>query len=313
MTHAFLGDGPSVVDSRRTDTIALALRTGLGSVFLIGGWWKLSRALDPERADALVTRYMAGDGYINAFFAQYLFEGPAGVVLSPLVFLTLLSSFELIAGAALIAGLFVRALSFVYAFLIWSFIFALPVMTTPGVVVEGKAITSPALLVQARDIGLSGMFFVLLNLGSGPMSLDRQWFGHGFAPARVNWDAYGLLLRLSVAIVFLVGGFFAGLDHIKSFVPAPLLLIAIGLALASGHGVRVAAAAAGAVVLWYSVGKLSFDATLWNNLNAIKRELAYLAACGVMIAYQGGRAYRLSDLFRTPAAAVLGAGRPASG
>lgn len=55
-------------------------------------------------------------------------------------------------------------------------------------------------------------------------------------------NSYGLLLRLSVAAVFLVGGFFAGYGHIKSFVPVPAFLILIGVILASGYFTRLAVA-----------------------------------------------------------------------
>lgn len=88
--------GPSTISSARADVVALTLRVGLGWVFVIGGWWKLSRAIDPERSGALVQQYLASDGYINAFFIQYLFEGPLGDVFSPLMFLAALSTFELV-------------------------------------------------------------------------------------------------------------------------------------------------------------------------------------------------------------------------
>ena len=77
---------PSRLDSQVTDRIALGLRLGLGSVFIAGGWWKLSRAIDPLRSEAFVDRYLASNGYINSFFDQYLFAGP-GALLTPLAFL----------------------------------------------------------------------------------------------------------------------------------------------------------------------------------------------------------------------------------
>ena len=305
MNTKFLGDGPTRIDATQADRIALTLRIGLGLVFLAGGWWKLSRALDPDRAGALVTRYMADNGYINAFFDQYLFTDP-GALLSPLAFLILLSGFELISGIALLAGAFVRALSFVYAFLLWTFVIALPVVTAPGAEIETASYFSPALLVQIRDIGLSGMFFVLFKLGSGPYSVDQQFLNRGAPPADVDWNVYGLLLRLSVAAVFIVGGLFAGYDHIKSFVDSPVLLVLIGLILASGHGMKIGAAAASAVVTWYCIGKLSGDMSVWGNYNAIKREFAFLAAAGLLFVYQGGRAFRLDGLIKAPMTALLG-------
>ncbi|MCE7997969.1 MAG: DoxX family protein [Rhodobiaceae bacterium] len=306
MFSKILGDVPSDVESARADMIALVLRLGLGSVFVIGGWWKLSRALSVDHADALVGRYIASDGYINTFFQDYLFTGDVGDVLTPLGFLMLLSAFELISGLALMAGLFVRALSFSYAFLMWSFVVALPVVTASGYPGDLTSHFSPALLVQIRDVGLSGMFLVLLHLGSGSGSLDGKLFARGNARPQVNWDNYGLLLRLSVAAVFLVGGFFAGYGHIKSFVPIPILLVLVGGLLASGHLVRPAAFAAFLIVAWYCFGKFHLDVTVWNNLNAVKRELAYLAATAVLFAVGGGNAFRPSVLVRAPQEALLG-------
>ena len=308
MTLKLLNGAPAGVNAAHANLIALILRTGLALVFIAGGWWKLSRALDPGRAEALVSRYMADNGYINAFFNQYLFAD-AGALLTPLSFLIILSAFELLSGLLLLAGVFVRALSFIYAFLLWSFVIALPVVTAPGADIGAASYFSPAILVQIRDIGLSGMFFILLNLGSGAHSADQRFFHRGFPPMEANWNAYGLLLRISVASVFIVGGFFAGYDHIKTFVDVPVLMIAIGAVLASGHGVRIAAAAAFAAIVWYCAGKLSPEMSLWGNYNAVKRELAYLAACGVLFVYRGGRAYLLGDLVRKPMAALVGRGR----
>ncbi|MEM9421321.1 MAG: DoxX family membrane protein [Pseudomonadota bacterium] len=249
MNLYLFGGVPTRVQSADADKIATLLRLGLGSVFVIGGWWKLSRVLDPERAMGLVDRYMAGNGYINAFFDQYLFGAP-DALLTPHSFLILLSGFELLSGILLLIGLLVRALSFIYAFLLWSFVIALPVVTAAGANVDGASFYSPAILVQIRDIALSGMFFTLMNIGSGTMSVDRLAIERGAPIADVNWDNYGLLLRLSIGVVFIVGGFFAGLDHIKSFIDIPLFLIAIGIVLVSGHGVRIAAVSAFAVIAW---------------------------------------------------------------
>lgn len=305
MTFKLFDDAPARVLSAQADTIALTLRIGLGLVFVAGGWWKLSRAIDPAQADALVAKYMADNGYINAFFDQYLFAG-GDALASPLVFLTLLSAFELVSGIALLAGLFVRTLSFIYAFLLWTFVIALPVVTAPGAEIDGATHFSPALLVQIRDVGLSGMFFVLLNLGSGAFSLDQMVLKRGAAPSDVDWNAYGLLLRLSVAAVFIVGGIFAGYSYIKTFVDLPVLMAAIGLVLASGHGMRLAAGAAFLCIGWYCFSKIGLDATFWNNFNGIKRELAFLAACAVLFIYQGGKAFRLDGLYQTPVSALLG-------
>lgn len=304
LKEKLLGSTPSHLSSAEANFAALILRLGLGSVFLIGGWWKLSRALDAERSDALVASYTADTGYINTFFEQYLFAD--GSFLTPLAFLTILSAFELISGIALLCGAFVRALSFIYAFLLWSFVIALPVVTAPGAVIEGSSYFSPALLVQIRDVSLSGMFFVLLALGSGYYSVDQKFLRRGGSPMDINWQSYGLLLRLSVAITFIVGGAFAGYDHIKAFVNVPILLLAIGLVMASGHLVRVAGALALLVVAWYCVGKFSFDASLWNNLNSVKREIAFISGSIVLVLFTGGSAFQLGNLLKSPADGLLG-------
>lgn len=296
---------PARISSAAADKAALILRTGLAAVFLTGGWWKLSRAIDPQRSDALIESYLASDGYINAFFYDYLFVGNS-VFMTPLAFMITLSAIELLAGFALLFGLFVRSLSFAFAFLMWTFVLALPVVTA-GAPDEGFATHySPALLVQIRDIGLSGMFFCLLALGSGRFSLDRTLFGRGYAPEVVNMDNIGLLLRLSVAATFLVGGFFAGYGHIKSFVDVPLLLILIGVMLATGHAMRIAAGLAIAVVAYYSAASIDFDRSVLDNANAIKREFAFLAAGAILLLYQGGRRFRPAGLFQSPSKSLIG-------
>lgn len=306
MNFKIIGDQPAEVGECATHKIALILRVGLGLVFLAGGWWKLSRAIDPAASGALVEKYTATSGYINSFFDQFLFTGALGSVLTPLSFLIILSAFELIAGIALIIGLFTRGFSFIFAFLLWSFVVALPVITVAQVGADIKTHFSPAILVQIRDIGLSGAFFALLAMGSGAYSVDQKFLGRGFAPASLNWNNYGLLLRLSVAIVFIVGGIFYGYSYIKSFIGFPIALTIVGLVLASGHFTRLAAAAAFAIVLWYCFGKLSLDTSFWNNFNAIKRELAFLAASLVLIIYEGGRSFQLASLFQNPMSALSG-------
>ena len=274
---------------RRPELIALALRVGLGILFVIGGWNKLGQLLDPAREAAILAAYMGPKGYINAFFAQFLFAGPAGGWLTPWGFLTTLSAFELVSGLALIAGFLVRPLALLYGFLLWTFVMALPVVTTPGVEVTVKTFAAPAMLVQIRDIALSGISFVLFNLGPGAYSQDARLFGA--APQnRVGWENLGLLLRLSVAAPLIVGGIFAGLGPIPTFATAPWILLVIGvLLLAGGLGVRVAGAAVVAVMLWYIWTKVSADKSLIANLNGFKREFTFIAA-GAVLAYAGGGA-----------------------
>lgn len=305
MTFNILDDAPQSVTSAIADKMALILRIGLASVFIVGGWWKLSRAIDLAQAAALVDKYTATDGYINAFFMNYLFADGGGF-LTPLLFLTLLSAFELLAGISLLVGLLVRPISFIFAFMMWTFVIALPVVTAGPA--DGGLAThySPALLVQIRDVGLSGMFFCMLALGSGSFSLDQKLFGRGAAPDLVNMDNLGLLLRLSVAATFLVGGFFAGYGHIKSFVDVPFLLIAVGAALASGYTMRIAAGLAAVIITYYCFGKIDGSASLVDNANGIKRELAFLTASIVLFFWQGGRAYRPARLFLSPFENLIG-------
>ena len=149
-----------------TDQIALGLRLGLGSVFIAGGWWKLSRTIDALRSEAFVGRYLASNGYINAFFEQYLFADP-GALVTPLAFLTILSAFELAAGIALLAGAFVRAISLTFAFMLWTLVLALPVVTAPGVEADAPSYFSPALVA----IGMLFFFGAVRHSGR------RDWSG----------------------------------------------------------------------------------------------------------------------------------------
>ncbi|MEN8131560.1 MAG: DoxX family protein [Pseudomonadota bacterium] len=271
----------------RSDWIALALRAGIGLVFLIGGWNKLSQLIDPTRETAIVATYTSPHSYINAFFTNYLFTGTFGEWLTPWSFLTLLSTFELVSGLALIAGLLVRPLALTWGLLLWTFVMALPVVTAPGVEVDVNTYTSPAMLVQIRDIGLSGIAFVLFNLGSGAFSLDARLFGQAATTQPESWDNLGLVMRLSVALPILVGGTFAGLDHIQNFASTPWLLVPLGILLASGTRVRAAGVVVAAITLWVMWTKLSLDKSLIVNLNSVKREFAFLAA-GIVLASVGG-------------------------
>ncbi len=295
--------GPSQLSLQNISLIALILRFGIGSVFIVGGWWKLSRALDPDRAAALTSRYLAPNGYINEFFQSYLFaDGP----LTPWAFMTALSGFELFAGVALFLGIFVRPLAIIFALLMWSFVAALPVVTTPNQVLTDATYLTPALIVQIRDISLSGFCFALATVGSGKFSLDHTLFGRGSVTVSGGWASLGLLMRLSVGIVFLAGGFFFGLDHVKSWIGFPMISIAIGAVLLSGHAVRFAAIAAFLVLSIYCFGKLDLAKSVWDNLNAIKREFAFLAACALLVRFSGGDAFQIGSLFRNPKTALFG-------
>ena len=277
--------------------VALALRLGFGAVFIIGGWFKLSRLLDPARQDAIVSLYLSPKGYINEFFQVYLFQGPLGAVFTPWNFLTLLSTFELLSGIALVAGFLVRPLALLYGFLLWTFIIALPVTVTPGVFPEEVTYRSPALLVQVRDVALSGLAFVLYCLGPGAYSVDRRLFGRDSVEDRADWQALGLLTRLSLALPLIVGGMFAGLDKIPTFATWWPILVVLGVMLGLGIGSRVAGAGVVAVMIWFAATKVSFDASLVVMLNGFKREAAFFAAGVVLALYGAGSRYTVQDFF----------------
>ncbi|MCL6417667.1 DoxX family membrane protein [Aestuariirhabdus sp. Z084] len=276
---------------------ALFIRVGLGLVFVIGGTSKLSLLLGSSTHDAMVSNYMSTSGYINALFQEYLFTGAIGDLLSPAIFLTALSAFELISGIALILGLFVRPLSLFYGFLLWTFVIALPTMTVPGISLEAKTYTSPAIFVQIRDIALSGFMFVLYNLGSGTKSLDHRFLRPQIT---ADWNALGLLLRLSLASVMIVGGFFGAFGNITSFATPQLILAITGILLIFGSKkvVQASSVVVMGVMLWYMFSKFGIDKTLIKNLNGFKREFALFASAGVLFLLGGGERYTLMDLLR---------------
>lgn len=284
------------LSSKECNIAALILRVGLGLVFIIGGLSKLSLLLSIDDSEAMVANYMGASGYINALFQDFLFSHG---LLTPWGFLTALSAFEFVSGCAFVAGFLIRPLSILYAFLLWSFVVALPVETVPYVDIAQKTYTSPAIMVQIRDITLSGMMFVLFALGSGVKSVD-VWLGYDKQDVGVNWEYQGLLLRLSLGITFIVAGFFGGYAKIATFATPQILLAIIGLLLIFGHGrvLKITGAVAVALMLWYMVGKLTLDKGVIANLNSFKREFA-LAAAGMALFYLGGGyAFSLSDIFK---------------
>lgn len=282
----------------RGASLALLLRLGLGAVFVVGGWAKLARLLDPAKSDAILTEYLGPLGYINTLFQDFLFSGKLPVDITPWGFMTALSGFELISGAMLMAGLLVRPLAVFWALLLWSFVPSLPVVTTPGVELAAATYTSPAMLVQIRDIGLSGLFFVLYALGPGLASLDVKVF-HLPAQRAVNWDGLGLLLRLSLGGVLLAAGAFHGYAKVSTFGMPAWLLIPVGLGLVAGVQTRVFGAAAAAMMLVYMGQKIGPASSLLGYLNSVKREFGFLAAGACLAWVGGGQAW---SLWQAPAA-----------
>jgi len=283
----------------RLDLATLALRLGLGTLFVIGGISKLSQLLDPLREASILASYWGGTGYVNTFFNDFLFSSG---LLTPWFFLVSLSAFELVSGIALIMGLAVRPLSLIYGFLLWTFVIALPVVTTPGVETHIKTYTSPALLVQIRDVALSGMMFVLFNLGSGPFSLDRRRAKSNDVNTEqksVSWDNLGLLLRLSVGLAFVVAGLFAGRDHIPSFGTSAWVLLPVGLLLISGIGVRYMGYCVMGIAVWYMIFKLNVDKSFIANLNGFKREVAFLGAGAALALLGGGKLFTGNNLINS--------------
>lgn len=279
-----------------TDLVAMILRIGLGLVFMIGGLNKLSLLLGSGH-DAMVTNYMGSSGYINSLFQDYLFGGgdASSGFLSPSVFLTSLSAFELFCGIAFVLGWMVRPLSLFYGFLLWTFVVALPTSTVPQLTVEVKTYTSPAMMVQIRDITLSGFMFVLYNLGAGKFSVDNT--RRAFTP-KVHWNSLGLLLRLSLAVSFVVGGFFHDYAKIANFATPAFILAPLSLLLIFGTPLmtRVAGAVVVAIMLWFMVHKFSFDKSLIANLNGFKREFAFIGAGSVLALYGGGLRYTIGSI-----------------
>jgi hypothetical protein len=203
-----------------------------------------------------------------------------------------------VSGLALVAGALVRPIAFIYAFLLWTFVIALPVTTTPGVEVSSGAILAPAMLVQVRDIALSAMMFVLLGLGAGIWSVDRWWSGGAAATPADRGDVHALLLRLALGVPLVVGGASAGMDHFVTFDAPSGLLIALGALALGGVAARWTGLAIALLILTYMAGRLDLAASLIANLNAIKREIALVAAALVLAHGGAGSLYRIDRMAR---------------
>ncbi len=277
------------------DKLALILRIGIGSVFVIGGWNKLYQLLSSRLKDKIIASYTGTTGCSNQFFTDWMFGADA--LFTQWGFLTALSAFELISGIALLVGLMVRPLAIIYAFLMWTFVVSLPVITTPGAEFAGKTYLAPALFVQVRDIALSGMMFVLYNLGSGAHSVDERLFGKSATEPLVNWESLGLLMRLSIGIIFIIAGFFAGMPNIKTFDIPAFFLVIVGAGLVAGISVRVLGAVVMGFMIYYIMTKLTLSKSIIGNLNGIKREFAFFAGGLVLALKGGGRRFTLVDIY----------------
>jgi len=277
---------------------ALILRIGLGLIFITGGLWKLSRLLDAERVTGILERYTASNGYINQFFQDYLFTGWLGEIITPWGFMTALSTFELVSGIALVVGLMVRPLALIYMFLLWTFILALPVHTVPGQLSESATFQAPAMLVQIRDIALSGLMATLFLLGAGKASVDSRLFGAVATAKDLDWNTLGLLTRLSMAAPLLIGGLFASTGAVPLFSTPGWLLLIVGLMLVSGAGVRAAGAAVVLIMLWRMGSGINFDNTFLDIINSFKREFAFVSAGLILAALGGGERFTPADILR---------------
>ena len=284
-----------LVKIKSLDRIPLAafiIRIGLGLVFFSGGLSKLSLLLDSQAHQSMVANYTGPKGYINSFFLDFL--GTFGI--EPDIFLMALSGFEFFAGVGLILGFGVRFFSLSFALLMWTFVMALPVATVSGIDITTHS--SPAMLVLIRDIAISGLLFVLYNLGPGLFSLEAKLLKTSSFNKRVNLDCIGLLLRLSLGVVFIVGGLFNGMPYIQSFGISSYVLIPLGVGIISGHGSRYFGLIATAVLLTYMSQKLSLDKSVIANLNGVKREFALLAASFSMILIGTGRLFKFKSFFK---------------
>jgi hypothetical protein len=113
------------------------------------------------------------------------------------------------------------------------------------------------------------------------------------------------LLRLSLGIVFIVGGAFHGLPYIASFA-TPWILLPIGILLVSGHGVKFAGYASIAVIGWFMVTRFNLDQSLIANMNAVKREFAFLALAVILSQLGGGHSHTFLGMLRNMQQTITG-------
>ena len=197
--HSFRDVGDKISASMSDlAAVAFAISIGVGTLFVNGGWNKLSKLLSLANSDAIVASYTSTTGFINEFFTGYLFG--VGSIMIPWSFLTALSTFGLIAGFMLLAGRMVRPVALIYASLLWSFVVSSPVVTTNGINLGVNTYMAPTLFVQIRDLALSEIIFALLGLGSGTRSPDVRIFGQDAAKPIISCNVASVLLRLSTAI-----------------------------------------------------------------------------------------------------------------
>ncbi|MEM8663527.1 MAG: DoxX family protein, partial [Pseudomonadota bacterium] len=134
-------------------------------------------------------------------------------------------------------------------------------------------------------------------LGPGTRSLDAGVFGLPQSSTR-EWAGVAALVRLSLALTFIVAGVFHGFHKIPTFEAPAIALVVVGLGLAAGMGTRVFAAGAVVVLVAYMAVKGADATGVLGFLNAVKREFALLAAAGVLAVYGGGHAFTLHSIAR---------------
>jgi uncharacterized membrane protein YphA (DoxX/SURF4 family) len=137
------------------------------------------------------------------------------------------------------------------------------------------------------------MFFMLFIIGAGSYSVDRRWIGDEATRSSLNWDQGGLLVRLSVAFPLLVGGAFHGEASIQTFGMPSWMLLLIAIPLILNVGARWAGVATVLVIAWFIASSFDASRSLIANMNAAKREYAFLAASVVLGFCGGGRLFSI--------------------
>ena len=86
------------------------------------------------------------------------------------------------------------------------------------------------------------------------------------------------------------------MDHIQSWGIWSPLLILFTVILITGGGVRAVGGTVAVAMVWFAVSRTDLDASLVVNLNAFKREFAFIAAGALLAVYGGGSRFTLLDI-----------------